>query len=67
MGSPTKVRANFAFDEGTLKVIDGLKDRYRAGSRVEVLRKAIALLNVASQGDEVVIKGKDGEKHVLLG
>ena len=62
----------FDFDKSVMKVIDKLKADLGAGSRAEVLRRAIALLNAADtarkEGVELVFKKKDGrEQRVVLG
>ena len=66
-----KQRTSFVFDNSTLDILNQLQSHYHASSRAEVLRKAIALLNAASQGDEIIIKkrdksGKETEQHVVL-
>jgi hypothetical protein len=53
--------------DGTLEM---LKDHYGASSKAEILRKAIALLNVARRSEEpdgsVVIRHNDQDVRVVL-
>ncbi len=63
---------SFKFDENTTQLIDKLKKDSHASSRTEVLRKALYLLDLASQAQlenkHLVIKGNDGEpeKEILM-
>jgi hypothetical protein len=54
----------FTIDETTEDVLDTLKTRLGKTSRAEVLRKAIALLDVATsakeEGNDIAIVDKDG-------
>lgn len=59
---------SFNFDQRTLEVLDELKKEFNASSRAEVLRKAIALLDLArkarEQGGGVLIETqRDGERE----
>jgi len=60
----------FDFDPKLVKVIDQLKRDMNASSRSEVIRRAIALLKVASQtekeGGEVVIKKGNKVRQVVV-
>ena len=63
---------SFDFDKKLTETIDRLKKDMGATSRSEVLRRAIALLQVANtatrNGSELVIKKKgQTEKHIILG
>lgn len=63
---------SFDFDKKLTETIDKLKKDMGATSRSEVLRRAIALLQVANtatrNGAELVIKKKgQTEKHIILG
>lgn len=63
---------SFDFDPKLTKAIDQLKKDIGATSRSEVLRRAIALLQVANkaskEGSDLIIKKKDHtEKHIILG
>lgn len=63
---------SFDFDKKLTETIDKLKKDMGATSRSEVLRRAIALLQVANtatrDGSELVIKKKgQTEKHIILG
>lgn len=54
----------FTIDETTEEVLDSLKTKLGKTSRAEILRKAIALLEVATQakdgGNDVAIVDKEG-------
>lgn len=62
----------FTIDENTERILDNLKTRLGKTSRAEVLRKAIALLEVAStaeaEGNAIAIVDKNGNTitRVLL-
>ena len=63
---------SFDFDKKLTETIDKLKKDMGATSRSEVLRRAIALLQIANtatrDGSELVIKKKgQTEKHIILG
>ncbi|HXL80814.1 MAG TPA: hypothetical protein VN951_08065 [Pyrinomonadaceae bacterium] len=55
----------FTIDETTERVLDSLKSRLGKTSRAEVLRKAIALLEVATSakddGNDIAIVDKNGD------
>ncbi len=61
---------SFNLDKRTDRTLEQLKSHYGASSKAEVVRKAIALLNVvkgAEQADgSVVIKKQDGEIRVIV-
>jgi hypothetical protein len=54
----------FAIDENTAEVLDILKSKLGKTSRAEVVRKAIALLDVATtakdEGNDIAIVDKEG-------
>ena len=60
----------FDFDPELTKVIDQLKKDMHATSRSEVLRRAIALLEIANlarkDGAELIIKKNNNEKQIIL-
>jgi hypothetical protein len=60
----------FNFDEKLNQTLERLKEHYHAGSKAEVLRKAIALLNVASRNEEedgsLVIRHNGKDIRVLM-
>lgn len=51
------------FDKRTTEILEHLKEHFHAASKAEVLRKAIALLDVFSEADEsekeIVIRPKN--------
>ena len=47
------------FDERTSAILEELKEHFHAASKAEVLRKAIALLDVVSEADE-------NEKEIII-
>ncbi|HAC32967.1 MAG TPA: hypothetical protein DCF45_00455 [Gammaproteobacteria bacterium] len=55
---------SFKFDQKTSKVLENLRDHYGAASKAEILRKAIALLDIAAEADDkkqkLVIESEDG-------
>jgi hypothetical protein len=55
----------FSIDTMTDETLDNLKNHYNATSKTEVLRKAIALLNVASRYEQsdgsIIIREKNGQ------
>ena len=60
------VRAfTFAIDENTEQVVDSLKTKLGKTSRAEILRKAIALLEVATsakeENNDIAIVDKEGK------
>ena len=63
IAAPGKV-FTFTIDERTEEVVDTLKSKLRKTSRAEVLRKAIALLDVATgakdDGNDIAIVDKNG-------
>jgi hypothetical protein len=64
MSSAAAKAFTFTIDETTERVLDDLKSRLGKTSRAEVLRKAIALLEVATsakdEGNDVAIVDKNG-------
>ena len=59
----------FNFDKKTVDVLDRLKGELGASSRVEVIRRALAFLDVAvegSNGKPVTIQTKDGPLRIAL-
>lgn len=65
------VQTTFKFNRQTLAVINQLKKEYGATSKAEVIRKALALLELARQakekGGEMAVVDRDGTKHKILG
>lgn len=60
----------FNIDEKMDKTLEELKEHYGASSKAEVLRKAVAFLNVAKNAEQpdgsVVIKKDDEDVRVLV-
>ena len=60
---------SFNIDDKLNETLERLKLHYNAGSKAEVLRKAIALLNIAARNEEpdgsLVIRHGDKETKVL--
>ena len=59
----------FNIDEKMDKTLDALKIHFGATSKAEVLRKAVALLNIAKdaeQSDGSIVLKKDGEEIKIL-
>jgi hypothetical protein len=52
------------------ETLDQMKRRYGASSKAEILRKAIGLLEIASdveaQGGELIIRKNNKEKSILM-
>lgn len=65
------VQTTFKFNRETLKIIDQLKRDFGATSKAEVIRKALALLEVARQakksGGTIAVVDDDGTQHKVLG
>ena len=61
---------SFNIDEKMDKTLEDLKRHYGASSKAEVLRKAIALLNIAKNAEQpdgsVVIRKKDEDLKVIV-
>lgn len=61
---------SFNIDEKLDETLEELKSHYGAASKAEVLRKAIALLNVASRNEEadgsVTIRHGDKDIKVIM-
>lgn len=62
----------FKFDAKTNKVLEELREHYGASSKAEVLRKAIALLDIAAEAEDqdqqIIVESKDGtqKRQVLV-
>jgi hypothetical protein len=60
----------FTVDSKTDQTLESLKRHYQVGSKAEVLRKAIALLNVASRSEQadgsLIIRQKNGQDLRVL-
>lgn len=62
----------FKFDAKTNKLLEELREHYGASSKAEVLRKAIALLDIAADAEDhdqhVIVESKDGtdRRQVLV-
>lgn len=58
---------SFKFDAKTNKLLEDLRQHYGASSKAEVLRKAIALLDVAADaedhGHQIMVESKDGKER----
>lgn len=69
MAAETKTRLHLAMPEKTKQIIDDLQVRTGAGSMTEVIRRALALLDVVSaeqeKGGELFIHGQEGTKTRL--
>jgi hypothetical protein len=65
------VQTTFKFSKQTLNVINQLKKDFGASSKAEVIRKALALLELARQakekGGEMAVVDGDGTQHKILG
>lgn len=62
---------SFTFSSKLVKLVDKLQDELHAGSRSEVLRRAIILLKLAKdaekEGFDLVLKNKkDGEEQQVI-
>ena len=61
---------SFNVDDKLNETLERLKEHYHAGSKAEVLRKAIALLNIAARNEEpdgsLVIRSGGQEIKVLM-
>lgn len=63
---------NFRFDEKTTELLDELRRKNNTATKSEVVRKALALLDIASDaknnGDKILIVNQDGtsQREVLL-
>ncbi len=57
--------STFKFDSKTNQALEHLREHYGAASKAEVLRKAIAVLDIVAAAEEqdqfVVIESKDGK------
>ena len=65
------IQTTFKFNKKTLAVINQLKGELGATSKAEVIRKALALLEIARKakkdGSEIAIVDEDGTCHKILG
>ena len=56
---------SFKFNKKTSEVLENLREHYGASSKAEVLRKAIALLDIAAEAEDkkeqLVVESKDGQ------
>ena len=61
---------SFNIDDKLNETLERLKVHYNAGSKAEVLRKAIALLNIAARNEDadgsLVIRHGDQETKILM-
>jgi len=61
---------SFDIEPSVMKVLDRLQHRLHAASRAEVLRRAIALLNIAceaeKEGSQLFLKKGDKYQRVIL-
>ena len=61
---------SFNIDPKMDQTLDKLKEHYGATSKSEILRKAVALLNVASRSEQsdgsVVLRQQDGQELKIL-
>jgi hypothetical protein len=68
---PDSVQTTFKFNRQTLAIIDQLKKEFGASSKAEVIRKALALLELARQarenGGTIAVVDTDGTHHKILG
>lgn len=57
---------SFKFDSKTNQLLEQLRQHYGASSKAEVLRKAIALLDVAAEAEQqdqqIMVESKDGKQ-----
>lgn len=65
-----RVRMEFDFTKSAADKLEELLERMDAGSRAEVVRRALSLLDYATgeeaQGSRVIIRRPDGDEHVVL-
>lgn len=58
---------SFKFDARTNKLLEELRQHYGASSKAEVLRKAIALLDIAAEAEDedrqIMVESKDGKER----
>jgi hypothetical protein len=64
-------QTSFDVDNATLAAIAALKDKFGVKTNAQVIRKALALANVAAQYADAqntltIVAPNDGEKKVLL-
>lgn len=66
----TTKATTFKFSKQQTEMIDSLKERLGARSKSEVIRKAIALLQVASESSDdnltITLVGRDGKERDIL-
>lgn len=60
----------FNVDEKMVKVLEDLRIHYHASSRAEVLRKAVALLKIASEseaeGGSIIVRKDDVDQKIVI-
>ena len=64
-------QVTFKTDTRTIEMIEALKEHFKASSRAEVLRKALALLELAREAEEkdremAVVDSEDRIRRILL-
>ena len=63
--SAKRTASSFKFDDKTTEVLENLRIHYGASSKAEVLRKAIALLDIAAAAEDdkkiLVVESTDGK------
>jgi len=70
MGSQPPIRLQFEVDPAYRELMDDLQGRLGAGSRAEVFRRALKLLDLATfhviDGGQLVFKEPDGDEQRLI-
>ena len=65
------VQTTFKFNRETLELMENLKREFGATSKAEILRKALALLEIARKAKatdaKMAVIDKDGTTHHILG
>lgn len=68
--SPNKVRVQFDFNKKSLDKLDELVDLVGAGTRAEVIRRALTLftelLSADQRGAKLMLREQDGQEKELL-
>lgn len=63
-------RLQLDVSDGALKRLDDLQQQLEASSRAEVVRRALALLDIVAEeqarGSRLVLRGEEGEREVVL-
>jgi hypothetical protein len=62
----TKKLVSYRMDEHTLEVIESIKQKLELENNSAVLRRAIALLKLASESEKVILIQDGNEREVLL-